>query len=102
MYLKIADMKSASTVECACRVGAILATADQTLIDKFSIFGHNLGMTAQIANDILGITRERDILERKITLPVIYALTQTGNEARKQLEDVFICRTGTGIDPTKN
>ena len=40
-------------------------------------------------NDIHGITHESDIVKRKITLPVIYALAQTDGEIRNHLESVF-------------
>jgi geranylgeranyl pyrophosphate synthase len=92
-YLRIADMKSASTVQCACYVGALLATSNQELIDTFVIFGHNLGMASQIANDIQGVTRGSDILKRKITLPVIYALSLADGKARHQLELTFSKKT---------
>jgi len=88
-YLRVISMKSASQVECACYIGALLATTDQELIDKFAIFGQNLGMAAQITNDIQGITHSSDIVKRNITLPVIYALTQADERARNQLELAF-------------
>lgn len=89
MYLKVIGMKSAYASECACHVGALLANTNQELVDTFSAFGHNLGMAAQIANDIQGITNGTDILKRKITLPVIYALAQTDSEVHQQLELAF-------------
>ena len=89
IYLRISDMKSASTIECACYVGALLATSNQEMIDIFASFGHNLGMASQIANDILGITHGSDILKPKMTLPVIYALLHTDEEVRNHLENVF-------------
>jgi octaprenyl-diphosphate synthase len=98
IYFKIAGMKSATTVECACRVGAVLATENPLLIDKLSLFGHNLGMSAQIANDLLGITRKSDVLDRKITLPVIYALQQSHGRTRKQLEATFLRKTEDELD----
>jgi geranylgeranyl pyrophosphate synthase len=98
MYLKIAEMKSASVFACACQVGALLAAADQKFVDKFSSFGHNLGMAAQIANDIQGATGGSDIRKHKITLPAIYALTQTEGEAHQQLVDVFWRHTGPDFD----
>ena len=101
IYLRVADMKSASTVECACRIGALLATANQELIDKFALFGHNLGMAAQIANDILGITRGSDIVKPRITLPVIYALTQTDGKARNQLESALGKQSESKPDPVQ-
>jgi len=89
IYLKVTGMKSASQVECACRIGALLATTNQELIDAFATFGQNLGMASQIANDIQGITGGSDLMKRRITLPVIYALVQTDGEIRSQLEAAF-------------
>ncbi len=88
-YLKIAYMKSASTLECACCVGTSLATQDQELIEIFSTFGHNLGMASQIANDIQGILQGSDIIKRKITLPVIFALNQADYRRRNILKRAF-------------
>jgi len=89
IYLKVTGMKSASQIECACHIGALLATASKELIDIFGRFGNNLGMAAQITNDIQGVTQGSDITKHKITLPVIYALAQTDGEVRNQLEDTF-------------
>ena len=88
-YLRITGMKSASQIQCACHIGALLAAANQELINTFAVFGYNLGMAAQITNDIHGVTHGNDILKRKITLPVIYALAQTNGEIRNQLELAF-------------
>ena len=98
-YLKVIGMKSAYATECACHVGALLANANQKLIDTFSSFGLNLGMASQIANDIQGITMGTDIIKRKITLPVIFALGQADGEARSQLEGIFIERPAAIYDP---
>jgi geranylgeranyl pyrophosphate synthase len=88
-YVRVTGMKSASQVECACHIGALLANADKELIDIFALFGHTLGIAAQIANDIRGITHGSDIVKRKITLPIIYALTQADDETRNKLESAF-------------
>lgn len=88
-YLRVVDMKTASQVECACHIGALLANARQESVNIFAKFGHNLGMAAQITNDIRGVTRGSDIQKRRITLPVIYALTQTDSKVRNQLELAF-------------
>ena len=101
MYFRVTGMKSASQIECACHIGALLANANQDLIDTFAIFGHNLGMAAQITNDIQGIIRGSNILKHKITLPVIYALTQVDGEARNQLERAFRKQSELVSDPTQ-
>jgi geranylgeranyl diphosphate synthase, type I len=88
-YLQIAGMKSATQIQCACYTGALAAGADSKTIDAFSLFGYNLGMAAQIANDILGLTQEKDILKRKITLPVIYAQAQTEGIDRQLIEQNY-------------
>jgi octaprenyl-diphosphate synthase len=67
----------------------LLATKNQEMIDTFTTFGYNLGMAAQITNDIQGIMCGSDITKHRITLPVIFALSQTDSEVCKQLETVF-------------
>ena len=101
IYLRVISLKSASTIECACHVGALLASANQELIDTFTLFGHNLGMASQIANDIQGITHGTDIMKHKITLPIIYALAQTDGEAHSQLELAFGKQSESVADPTE-
>jgi geranylgeranyl pyrophosphate synthase len=101
IYFKVTGMKSASQVECACYVGALLATENQELIDIFTIFGHNLGMAAQITNDIYGITRGSDILKQKMTLPVLYALAQTNYQAHNQLERTFVNPSESEFNPAQ-
>jgi competence protein ComQ len=96
-YLKITALKSASQIECSCRLGALLGGADKKLIDIFSKFGHNLGMSAQLANDIRGINRGKDILNRKVTLPVIYALNQMEGQKHQYMEAFFRKETSDSV-----
>jgi geranylgeranyl pyrophosphate synthase len=89
MYLKIINMKTASQVKCACYLGAFLAGAKPQLIDNFSLFGYYLGMASQIGNDIQGIVKGTDIIKRKVTLPIIYALSLPDKTICNQLKQVF-------------
>lgn len=88
-YLNIASMKSASQVECACHLGALVAEASDDLTDRFATFGHSIGMASQIANDIQGIIEGNDIIRRRITLPVIYALNHANRLVHGELQDIF-------------
>lgn len=88
-YLKIASMKSAFQVECACHIAALLATPQKKLIDSLTKFGHNLGMAVQLTNDIQGITQGRDILKKRITLPIIYALAHSDSTVGNQIRYEF-------------
>jgi len=102
MYFRIISMKSASQVECACHIGALLGNADKEQVDTLSKFGYNLGMASQITNDIQGITQETDIINRRITLPVIFALTKSNDRIRSQLEFIFSQRsTSLTMDPSQ-
>ncbi len=100
-YLSIAGMKSASQIECACYAGAYLAIDDEMKIKAFARFGYNLGMAIQIANDIKGIAEGIDIVKRKITLPVIYGLTQTEGEDLSRLTATYRKYTGAAADPVE-
>jgi geranylgeranyl diphosphate synthase, type I len=93
-YLKLVAMKSATQIECACVVGSLIGGIDNKLIGVFSKFGYNIGMAAQIANDILGITRKGDILKPKMTLPLIYSITHAEENPRRKLESLFFKSRG--------
>lgn len=88
-FMKIIEMKGASQVECACHIGALLGNGTGELVDLFSKFGRCLGIAAQIANDIHGITHGRDIENRKVTLPLIYAMSQAKDDIREQITNFF-------------
>jgi geranylgeranyl diphosphate synthase type I len=75
--------KTAALLACATKLGALLAGADQAAVDALGAFGHHLGVAFQFVDDILGIWGEpastgkpvgSDILTRKKSLPVAYAL----------------------------
>jgi geranylgeranyl pyrophosphate synthase len=58
-------------------------------------------MAAQITNDITGLTGGKDILNHKITLPVIYALSQADGEIHTQLKNFFIEQSETMPEPAQ-
>jgi len=82
-------MKSASHIACMCHVGALVATTDDELINNLTLFGHNLGWLHKSPNDIQGITQGNDLMKRKVSLPLIYALTQTGTETRNKIKRLY-------------
>ena len=92
-YFKVISDKTASLLETCCSIGAMSATQDKEQIEALTKFGHYLGMSFQIRDDILdyegsssmiGKPVGGDIKEKKITLPLIYSLNKvTKNEAGK-------------------
>lgn len=85
-YLQTIEAKTAILFQAAAETAAILSGANEATIQQLKTFGLNLGLAFQLVDDlldyagdthILGKTTGTDYLEGKLTLPVIYALTQS-------------------------
>ncbi|HUT21239.1 MAG TPA: polyprenyl synthetase family protein [Anaerolineae bacterium] len=83
-YLWMIRCKSAALIACATQLGALLGGAQPEVIAAYRQFGDYLGMAFQVIDDILGIwgsedetgkSTSSDILARKKTLPIAYALS---------------------------
>jgi geranylgeranyl diphosphate synthase type I len=98
-YLWMIRHKTATLLATSAQLGAIIATDDAGAIDHLYSFGENLGMAFQIRDDILGAWGDEqmtgksaatDIRDKKKTLPVVYALHQTGDrDAAQQLAQLY-------------
>jgi geranylgeranyl diphosphate synthase type I len=86
MYMEMIGKKTAALMGCATRLGALLGTDDEGLIEKFGQFGHQLGLLFQIVDDVLGVWGSgestgkgvgEDIVRRKKSLPVVYGLEKS-------------------------
>lgn len=98
MYLTMARKKTASLLECAAHLGAILATREKRVIEAYRGFAQNLGLAFQIADDLLGIWGEEertgkgvgeDIRTGKKSLPVVYAFEEERKRGLKRLEEIY-------------
>lgn len=94
LYYEIISEKTAELCAVACAAGALLADADQTLLDGFEQYGLDLGMAFQIIDDILdlvgdadtvGKTLGTDLANRKPTLPMIHCLECLPVDRRQHL-----------------
>ena len=89
VYYQVIDQKTAVLFEACCKLGAISVGAPRDVIEKAAKFGHNIGMIFQIRDDIfdyydsaeIGKPTGNDMLEGKLTLPIIYSLTHHENAA---------------------
>ena len=89
VYYQVIDKKTAVLFEACCKLGAISVGAPREVVEKAAKFGHNIGMIFQIRDDIfdyydsaeIGKPTGNDMLEGKLTLPVIYSLTHYKNDA---------------------
>ena len=86
LYYEVIRQKTASLITSCCEVGASSGGGTEEDISKMGTFGTNVGMAFQIKDDLfdyesaaIGKPTGIDIRERKMTLPVIYALKQSSS-----------------------
>lgn len=93
-YLKIISDKTASLFATCCEIGATSAVSDISTHKQMHIFGENLGMVFQIRDDLLDYTSRMsitgkptglDVKEKKLTLPLIHALSKAPKSESKEI-----------------
>jgi octaprenyl-diphosphate synthase len=92
-YFRIIKSKTAALISACTACGAKSVTGDPDVIQLMKDLGENIGIAFQIRDDLLdylgnGLTGKahgNDIKERKITLPLIHALEQSGDSTRKHI-----------------
>ncbi|GIW12744.1 MAG: dimethylallyltransferase [Tepidiforma sp.] len=84
-YLAMVEGKTGALLGAAAGIGAALAGADPLLAGQFRLWGERLGLAFQVHDDYLGTwgnaaetgkSTSSDIVRRKRTLPVVYALSR--------------------------
>src|SRR5690606_21625720 len=92
VYFEVIRQKTASLIASCCACGAASASADAQVVEKMRRFGENVGIAFQIKDDLfdfgiddVGKPLGNDIKEKKITLPLIYALQQTGRSEKRYI-----------------
>jgi len=92
VYYEIIRNKTASLLASACAAGAWSTTQDETITEKMNKFGELTGMAFQIKDDLFDYASENvgkptgnDIKEKKLTLPLIYALNNVNSPSRKKM-----------------
>jgi octaprenyl-diphosphate synthase len=93
LYLDMIYKKTASLIEASAKAAAILAGLD---VDKYALYGKNLGLAFQMVDDILDITQDSatlgkpamlDFVEGKVTIP--YLLLHERVEDKIKLESLY-------------
>lgn len=97
-YFAIIKAKTAELFSASCKVGAILANCSDDRILALNNFGLNLGIAFQIIDDTLDYQSDNkqfgkavgnDLLEKKVTLPVIIAYDKADANDKALLERCF-------------
>lgn len=92
VYFDIIKKKTASLISSCCKIAAASVTKQKKIIESVSKIGENIGIAFQIKDDLfdygkkkIGKPRGIDIKEKKLTLPLIYTLTEVDKNKRKWL-----------------
>ncbi|WP_290664570.1 polyprenyl synthetase family protein [Ignavibacterium sp.] len=97
-YFKVISDKTASLIETCCTIGALSATQNEVYINALRKYGHSLGMSFQIRDDILdyegtssiiGKPVGGDIREKKITLPLIFAMNKVSRPEANSIKKIL-------------
>ena len=103
-YYEVIHKKTAVLFEACAKIGTLLGKGGEEDIDRLSRFGNTVGMCFQMRDDLLDYDNQHDIgkpsgndmKEGKLTLPVIYALLTSGDEAMLSL--ALRVRSGDATD----
>ncbi|HRP90880.1 MAG TPA: polyprenyl synthetase family protein [Edaphocola sp.] len=92
VYFEIIRSKTASLLAAACAAGAWSVNEDFESTERMRLFGEKLGICFQIKDDLfdygfenVGKPTGNDIKEKKMTLPLIYTLSQVDESLKRKL-----------------
>ncbi len=97
-YFEVIQGKTAQFISAACEIGALYAKASAEEQKIFQVYGSNLGSAFQIVDDLLdylgdtnntGKVVGNDLVEGKVTLPLILSLQNADDKERIELLEIL-------------
>ena len=92
VYFDIIRQKTASLIAAACAAGTASVSDDEETVKMMKEFGETVGIAFQIKDDLfdygtasIGKPKGIDIKEKKMTLPLIYALSQSSKSEKRHI-----------------
>lgn len=92
VYFEIISNKTASLIASCCAVGVASVHQQSEWVEKARQFGEKVGLAFQIKDDLLdlgndptGKTKGVDIQEKKMTLPLIHALSKADKSEKRHI-----------------
>lgn len=95
---RIHTLKTEALITVSVRAGAIIAGADENELRKLSEYGSKIGLAFQIADDILDIEGDQEILgkdtgsdreKKKVTFPALIGIESSREKARSLIEEAL-------------
>lgn len=95
IYFDIIKKKTASLIASCCAIGCATTGKDDETIEKMRLFGEKVGIAFQIKDDLfdygnsnIGKPTGIDIKEKKMTLPLIYALNNASKTDKRRISNI--------------
>ena len=92
VYFEIIKNKTASLLSSACAAGAYSTTQNLEICGQMKLFGEKTGIAFQIKDDLfdygseaIGKPTGNDIKEKKMTLPLIYTLSNVDKKTMREI-----------------
>src|ERR1700712_3828620 len=92
LYYEVIRQKAASLIASCCACGSASAGAEEETVEKMRLFGEKIGIAFQIKDDMFDFGTDDvgkplgiDIKEKKVTLPLIYALNSSTSTEKKRV-----------------
>ena len=96
IYYEIIRQKTASLIAACCAMGARSVDAPAEVIEVARLFGEKVGIAFQIKDDLfdygtaeVGKPLGIDIKEKKMTLPLIYALNKAARSDKRRVINII-------------
>ncbi len=96
IYYEIIKNKTASLIAAACASGAASTTEEAEVVERIRNFGEKIGIAFQIKDDLfdygtddVGKPLGIDIKEKKMTLPLIYALDNAPSSTKRKIINII-------------
>jgi octaprenyl-diphosphate synthase len=105
-YYDVTERKSATLLKTACEAGAILGGVTRAELRRVASFGRELGIAFQLKDDALDYDKSAealgkrnyvDVLEGKVTLPLLLTLKRCTNAQRQEIAAVVKAAAGLQV-----
>ncbi|MGL4908845.1 MAG: polyprenyl synthetase family protein [Bacteroidales bacterium] len=93
-YFEVIYKKTATLIESCTAIGAYSSNANEQQVQAMRTYGRHLGTAYQLRDDamdymvenpLFGKAKGNDVREKKITLPLIFALNKVDKQLQKQI-----------------
>ena len=99
-YLDMAALKTGALASCAMKLGGIIATDDEGVVNALGTSGSKIGIALQIRADLRELwpgdhgspAPSPEVMNKKKLLPVVYALEKATTAEKRRMGEIYFKR----------